>query len=390
MTDVVGDHVAAVDLPDGDDPEDRRNRCHWAVGNREDRLTDRDRISEARAAELRRSLPDDPVELAAGMLACAVCGQAVDPDDSGEMSIVPLIGAGRVDGTEAKVIGEVRLSLCPRCTERRQYAVHVAGTHPQAGRVLGGAASTMIEHVFVALDLLGKPLPGLTIPDAELGSLVRNLARPGADVTWMSSPRPGLAAPFPFGHVRTIARAHLLRGWVDHQYDMAAMNRPDVPVRPPSAEPPGSGMPILGGCLLCGVDHVDVPARRANRSPLDVWVARCAVSSAALGGPATAAGVRGWTCPECSQAIQDDRSIGPSAIRLAVTRWAEAEDDRGLVSLLNGPDDWRICGWSGLAVRARLKGRSLAASPKPWYHLDRSDFQQAQRRASADWDDRQV
>lgn len=362
----------AMELPDPESVSDRRLRSEIAIGKPTDAV-DRPKITDARAAELRKALPDDPVELRAGRLACAECGVSVKA--STPVMVVPLINGTRVDGSAPRKVGQVALARCPGCTERHRLAEEIADSHPAARKAVGGLVTAAVDHALLGVQLLGKPVPGVDVSDRVLGSLLRNLSRAAGVAAWSSAPREGVCSPYPWAHVRTTVRARILRAWVGHLNDLESAGRPDVSVRPPSAEPPGRGMMLAGACLFCGRPAVVVPARQVHGQPsaLRWWTSRSAVPSASLGGPTTAAGVKGWLCSDCDLAVADDGAIGPTSIRIALARHADDVGDSEWAKSLRA-HDWTFPTWAGLGVRARLKGRPLAPNTRPWGHLDRQQF----------------
>lgn len=373
---ITNDRRDPVDI-DPDDPADIANRNMLAIGRKVDPQRSASTLGKADADQLPDHLPEDPVELAPGFLACCSCGQATEaPRIRAGLIRVPLFNT-KANGTVGVggLVGHVMLARCPECLDRRQLAIKIAAEHPAAGAQLGSVVVDVIDGVLITLELLDKPLPDPKISDAELGSMIRTLSTAGRSATWetVAAERPGLCSPRPWGHVRQATRQVLLRGWIDDAAEQIKMRRPPVAVPPPPAV--GPGIKINGGCALCGVDHVDVNALRVHRlggvatAALEVWTRRESIDIAALGGPSTPDRFAVVVCPTCSDAVRTAGAVGPGAMELALPRHLEDHGEDALAQEVRRGDR-RVVGWAGWVVQARYQDQDdPGPSAEPWSHL---------------------
>lgn len=365
--------VADPSTIDAESAEDRANRSMLAVGRKTDPPG---KLSAEDAERLREAVPSDPVRLPKNHIACAACGQAADyPRTRAALIKVPRFATKTNDKVGAH-LGYTLLSRCPACTDRRHLALCIAAAHPAAGAQLGGVVVDAIDHALVALEVLGKPLPSPEITDAELGSLIRTLSTAGRAATWESiaSERSGQCARRPFGHVRQDTRTLLLRGWMDFYAERLKARRPPVAVPPPPAR--GSGeIKINDGCVMCGIDHVDVPALRVHRSggpaaaAVDVWTSLEATALTSLGGPTSVERVSGSVCPACTEALGSAGAVGMSAMEISLARRLESLGDEGTARVVRA-GEFRLVGWAALVAEARQQGRpDPAPNTRPWSHV---------------------
>lgn len=357
---------------DPTDHDDIVNRNLLAVG----RMTDpTGTMSEAEAARLRDHVPDDPVSLPKGKIACAMCGITVDyPKTRAALIKVPRFAAKTNDKAGAH-LGNTLLSRCATCQDRRQLALRIAADHPAAGAQLGGVVVDVIENVLVALVVLGKPLPTPDISYAELGSMIRTLSTAGRTATWRSiaADRPGQCSRRAYGHVRQATRTILTRAYMDFFAESLKMRRPPVAVPPPPAR--SGEIKINGGCLMCGIGSVPVNALRVHRlggpagAAQTVWRQVEGIAPTSIGGPGTPDRLSGAVCPDCSDAVSSAGGVGVSALEISLARHLERLGDDGTAAVVRA-GEWRVIGWGGLVARARAANRpDPAPSKEPWGHV---------------------
>lgn len=353
-------------LPDPDSKEDRRLRTQIALGGRGTDTVDRDKISGDRAAALRDSIPDDPVALPAGMLACAFCGQAAKaPKSPGAVIKIPVYRA-KPEGRIGAEIERIALVRCSDCVRRRLLALRLAADHPSTTYALGGRAVDAIESALAVLAILGRPLPDPSISDVELASMLRTMSLAARGALWQSQPVSGRCSPRPWGVLREDVRSRLRRAFLDHQAEMVKARRPPVPVPPPPV-PAGPGVPVEGGCLLCGVGAVEVNALKVHRGTAHPWQFHGSMSQSALGGPDSRP-VAGHLCAGCADAVRV-HGMGRTAVETSFAAAIEGRDP-GLAGLVRAGETQIRC-WAGMVLHSRAAGQP---SPPPnsvhWEHVE--------------------
>lgn len=99
-------------------------------------------------------------------------------------------------------------------------------------------------------------------------SLTRHLTASDAAARWLArfapvvarDAAPGTCSPHPWAHVRHGPRQLLREGYAAVLRDRVAASAPPVRLSPP--EPDHDGWAVPGGCLVCGVEAVTLPAAR--------------------------------------------------------------------------------------------------------------------------------
>lgn len=259
-------------------------------------------ITDEQAARLRAQVPDDPIKVPAAHLGCEVCGIAV-----------PVPGP-----------------LCEQCEETRAAAVRYVEEHRGLIARLGDRAVPRIESLLIALRILNVAAP------ADLGMLLPRfwpVTTPFEGETlksgsWMPPKGMSESEAFdklgarrytfpcrdlafgkqgsrcnakPFDHVLLAKRRELRRAYIEVEADRLSLAKPNVVVRCPS-----------GACLMCGVTTVERSAIEVRRRGQEN-VARDAWRRVSL--PKYAGH---YSCLSCSQAIEEEGSLGPSAMLTAV------------------------------------------------------------------------
>lgn len=104
-----------------------------------------------------------------------------------------------------------------------------------------------------------------------------------------------------------------------------AASAPPVRLEPPEPDEDSRAVPVPGGCLLCGVDAVTLPAAPVavlggrEEAQREVWRPLSALPSSLGGiGPDR---LGGSVCPPCADALNWVRSVGPSALERALIEY---------------------------------------------------------------------
>ncbi len=327
-------------------------------------MTETTTAATAEAAALTVRLPE-------GRSACAICGTSSADDGLGDHR---MIYGNSPAGRPLRDV-RVELSRCPDCTARRALAVELVEAHPRLAAALGRErAEDGCEGMLAALRLIGQPVPDSSITDANLGVLVRHLATSGLALAHRSVAIPGVAAAHPFALVPEADIDSLRRAYSRALAERVARSAPAVRLSPP-ALPTGTSpgaVQIGTGCLVCGVSAVAMSAQQVHRlggrdaASASVWQ-RLSTTAAALGasGPES---VAGFACRECSDAIDEEGAVGPSAIERALVQHL-APDLAGKLGYGLPQLDGAV-GHGALVVKALKTGRPL---PEPgqrrWSHI---------------------
>lgn len=314
---------------------------------------------------LRAQVPDKPVPLRPGELACPGCGQPVQappPDRRGDLVKAQLQGAA-TRAMPGYVADEIVLTRCPACAEVRHRAIQILAAHRGLQSRLGGVAVDVIE---VALGCLASCQIGLPTPDAPpavVNALVK-LAGPGKAVRWQGFPFraiKGRCAPRPWACVPTSARDHASRAAAEWLKLAVQVGLPDREVRLPRANPLPGRIPISSGCLLCGIGSVVASgAALLQGSP---WTWHESVSAELLGAHVRSlTKVCGWLCPTCESVWQQERAWGPDIREQAAARHCDAQgrEDRATLARTSS---FTPPAWGGLVAQAKARKRAVPAVP---------------------------
>jgi hypothetical protein len=276
---------------------------------------------------LRRSMPDDPIKLPSGLLACEGCGvgfagEAVDS--------LPLDDGGRL---------VAQYTRCPDCQRLHDHA----------------AGERHVLNVLYALSAVGMSAP------EDPGPLISWLRLVGSAVPWADPQAPSRdrCNPYPWAHVSLGQRAQIKEAYLLAMQSRVRVGAPPVALRPPWGR----------ACLFCGVGSLPMApmevVRRGGRETATwaVW-REVLVQPTALGGHGPDQ-VDGFLCPPCSEACDSVGAVGVRARARAFEQYvrahrSEKEADR-VRSMLDQYDQIVLPGWHAL-------GTPLP-NPEPWAHI---------------------
>jgi hypothetical protein len=341
---------------------------------------------------VRLGVPDNPIPLPPGHLACAQCGIAVLQNGQAPVVAEAFSRADQPPRAPRPTTSPLwslhtEFLQCPACLARDEVADALLDAHPRVRARLGSAARHQVTCALAGLAVLNHDLAASALPEPVVMSLLRHLSAPGSMVRWMarfapvllSTATPGTCGPWPWSHVRGLARLHLREGYAAVLADRVASGAPPVALRPPEPEAGSAALRLSGACLLCGVGSVRLPAATVlalggRRSAAhSVWLP-LTTTPASLGGPGSAERIAGFACPSCFDAVDIEGAVGPSALERAFIehlRSTGREDDAmKLVSV----DVDGLAGWGVLAYVARRRGEpTLAANRVAWGHIRLTD-----------------
>jgi hypothetical protein len=342
---------------------------------------------------VRLGVPDNPIALPPGHLACSWCGVAVL--QNGQAPVVA-DAFSRADQppraprpTSSPQVWSMRSEFgqCPACLARGEVADALLSAHPGVANRLGSIASQQVANALAALAILGHDLDGEALPESGLTCMIRNLSAPGSVARWIAKFSPVLAAdaypgtcnPYPWASVRGVARLHLREGYGAMLADRVARSAGPAALAPPSPEATIAAVTLGSACLLCGVGSVALSAatvlalegrKAAARS---VW--RPLLSTpASLGGPGSAERIAGHTCPDCTDALDAEGAVGPSAMERALIAYLRSSGRDDDAMKLASVDVDGLAGWGALAYVARRRGEpALVANRVAWGHIRLTD-----------------
>lgn len=299
-------------------------------------------------------LPDDH-------LACYGCGVAVPtPADPSLVVVADVLPRGIAPGVAPPPHARARqvsFARCGSCAAARTHAEQMVAERPRLAQRLGpDSAVHRVECGLLALAAVGA-----RVGDEDPSDLVEWLAAPGAAARWLARLSPFVSegaalatcAPHPWAHLTDEQRTACLTARGRALRARLARSAPPVAVASPSH----------GGCLMCGVAAVSVPAVDVERDggPLStaqrVW-RPVTTTVAALGGRPSPALLAGHLCPACADATDAVGAVGPTAMERAV---------RAHLGLGLGLDAAPLDGLKGWVA---LGGRE--PNPEPWDHCDLS------------------
>lgn len=333
-------------------------------------------LTNAEAAYLATRVSDDPVPLLDESAApCQACGVAVPltPGTPTEWRDLPT-ATGR--------IWRQPFARCPDCSERHDRATALVAALPALSARYGGVVGDRVESALVVLAVLDRPLPDpATTTRADAERLLRFLAVPGVGVSWMTRAvsAPGHAAPYPFAHVRETDRTGLRSAYANLLGDRLSVSAEPVALTPPpipAPSPTSHTTPVPGGCLMCGLSVVAVPALVVARAggreiaSRQAWTLHM-VPTETLGGRRSPIPLAGHLCPDCDAAAVYVGALGPSALERSLTHflglggtWMEGAD------ALTG-----LVGWGALVADAhRRTTEPPAPNPTRWAHVSNLDM----------------
>lgn len=338
------------------------------------------------AAVLRRQVPDSPIVLPPGSLACEACGCAVAHD--GDLALTTATALARA-GEPPRAPSQfprpeltTTLTSCPQCHARRDTARRIVARFPVLTVKLGPfGAQHRVEAALNGLAALGMKMPDPdVVSPAVVGSLLARMSGPGAAVTFAGqlSPiqtiPPNACSPYPWAHLSLSARAALRGLYAGHLADKMAALRPAPDLRLTPPDPTGPGIPVPGGCALCGIGVITRSAAAVqslggvDQARREVWTP-VAVDATAIGGPGSPERLAAHCCPDCSDAVETVGSTGYTAMARAFVRHLRSSG-RDVDALKVERGEVRVAGWAAVWLAAKQRGiKPPAANRASWGHL---------------------
>lgn len=298
--------------------------------------------------------------LADDRLSCAWCGVELDPGAPAleEVLIHP-------HGVAPAPTWREPMGCCEDCRPWADLADKLAERAEL--RALGPAGAERLGRAIASTCcLLDADPPHVDAPAAELRSWSRAFAETPAP-TWASAVA-GLGAASTacttrWAHVDEDHRAELRAVLARVLAERMAGARPPVRIGPPRVLTISGETAWSGRCLVCGTDHVDMPAVQVlelggpTAAAREIWT-RHTLSTGR--GPERLAG---YCCPGCEEAIRAAGNvIGPTAYDVALTAHL------GLRTGTVAAGMYRVD-----AVPAWQTHRSLGGAPWSHYHHDELD-----------------
>lgn len=296
---------------------------------------------------LRTMVPDDPIPLPVGHLACEVCGVAVPVDVFAEV-------------VEPRKTRRAPYSRCPDCRALHQRAVNLAEEHPFLYSRLG--VPVVVDRI--EWTLWGLAVIGQTLRPGDVGVMLTRLYGLGQKASFRGSTERARreCSPYAWAHVGLSERAALRAAFGAALRDRLALRQEPLVISCPS-----------NACLMCGVPEITYPAIGVSRrggvgaTQLALWRA-VTVNRTALGGTPSPERVEGYVCPACAQAIDETGGIGwrarAAAVLAHVSRTSPLQEAERLRSMLESDFPPRLPAW-GASHRVPC--------PKPWA-LSRAGF----------------
>lgn len=333
-------------------------------------------------------IPPTPSPLATlpvGHLACRVCGVAVEahPEDTthvvrathreGQQPLPPHPRTG-----DPRWTVEVEMLLCTECASTEQTAedlldaVHFTAQY--------GKAQDRFTLALNALRVIGQQ-PDREPTAADIKAMARALASLGRATTWEAryagvaprDARTNECTTVPFGHVSHEARSEVRAARARMLAVRVAENAPPRQVLPPPASS-ARAEPINGGCLMCGVAAVEVPAAEVARrgdAALDRAWQRAQADPRALGGVGSPTPISGHLCPPCSDARQSVGSLGVTACERAMKHYLREVGRDDDARVIREEETTGLAAWGALVHRQRVQGkRERRPSAEPWAHVN--------------------
>jgi hypothetical protein len=304
-------------------------------------------ISDEEVARLRSQVPDEPVPMAEGHLACEACGVAVMTTEVAETVGFNTMSAGPA---------AVDFGRCPACQEAHDKAEEYLAEHPLLARQVGPQiALERLEGVLLGLSILGRSVDvdlGLLVPRMHPATHSLRFAHPGR---WSR----GVCNRSAWAHLSMSQRANLRAAYAQVLADSVAIRKPPVPIVCPTV-----------ACLFCGIPSVTVAAVLVDQKGMDgaeatVWRSIDAPEEA-LGGPIRPHPVRGHLCPACAEAVEVTGSVGFSSRVRAVAAWVDRTSHQRAVKLrglaTSQPPQVVLPAW-------RVMPTPRVPNAEPWGHL---------------------
>lgn len=301
-------------------------------------------MTTERAEHLRSQVPDDPIPLPVGHLACEVCGVAVPVDVFAEV-------------IEPKKTRRAPYARCHDCQALHGHAVELADGHPYLNSRLGiPVVIDRIEWTLWGLAVIGQTMRAVDVP-----VMLARLQSLGQNVGFRSSTHLARreCSPYAWAHVGVSDRAALRAAFGAALRDRLALKAGPVIIASPST-----------ACLMCGVATISRPAIEVSRrgsvgaTQLATWRA-VLVDRTSLGGMPSPDRVEGHVCPDCTDAIDEVGGVGWRARSRAVVsylRHSSPQKAQRLRSMIDSDFPPTLPAW--WASRQ-------PPSAEPWSHLRR-------------------
>lgn len=245
-------------------------------------------------ARFRVRMPDDPIPLPVGHLACEACGVAVPVDVFIEM-------------IEPKKARRAPYAHCPDCLALHQQAVEFAHAHPSLNSRLGmPVVVDRIEWTLWALAAIGQSMRADDVP-----VMLTRLYLLGQKIGFRGPTEQARrqCSPYGWAHVPDADRAALRAAFGAALRDRLALRQEPVVIVCPST-----------ACLMCGIATITRPAIEVSRrgsvgaTQLATWRA-VLIDRTSLGGSPSPKRIEGHLCPACTEAIDQVGGIGWRACR---------------------------------------------------------------------------
>lgn len=322
---------------------------------------------------LRARVPDKPLALRPGELACCACGQPVPappPDRRGELVYARRMGAATTT-MPAYTAERVPLTRCPGCAGLRELAHRIVAGRPSLQSRLGGVAVDRIEAALSCLAACQVAPPAVNASAAVIGALVR-LSQPGVGVRWQEQEFTKIkdrCAPRPWACVPISAREEASKAAAGFLAACVQTTAPDQMVAcPPAPALPGN-VGVGSGCLLCGAPSIRASADQianAEQSGVSLWTEHRSISAPLLGAhtPGTMR-VSGHLCPTCETVYQQEMCWGPTIREAACAVYQKSigRDDRAALLRLQ---EVTPIAWAGRVADAAHRKLPEPVPGKPW------------------------
>jgi hypothetical protein len=282
-------------------------------------------ITAVEAERLRRTVPDDPIRLPPGHLACEGCGVA---SAGPVVESIPMGAGGRI------AANYTRCAECQRLSEQ--------------------ATDRRVLNVLYALAVVGVPVPEDPTP------LVPWMQTVGGAVPWLDPEAPSrdLCSPYPWAHVSLSQRAQIKEAYLLAMRSRIRVGAPALAIRPPWG----------GACLFCGVGSlpmapIEVVRRGGRESAAHAIWRRVLAQPPSFGGHGPGLW-EGFACPPCSDALDSVGSVGVRARARAFEQYVREhrpEEAARVRSMLDTYDQISLPGWAALSTRS--------PNPEPWAHI---------------------
>lgn len=298
--------------------------------------------SDEQTERFRSQVPDDPIPLPVGHLACEVCGVAVPVDVFAEV-------------IEPKKARRAPYSRCTDCRAMQHQAAEFAHAHPSLSSRLGmPVAIDRIEWTLWSLAVIGQSMRTEDVP-----LMLTRLYTLGQKLGFRGPTERRVCSPHAWAHVGLSERAALRAAFGAALRDRLALRAEPVVIDCPSA-----------ACLMCGIAKITRSAIEVSRrgsvgaTRLATW-RTVMVDRTSLGGSPSPERVEGHVCPDCTEAVDGVGGVGWRARARAVVSYVHRSSStkaNRLQSMVDGDFPPALPAWAVVAQ---------SPNAKPWGHLRR-------------------